>query len=288
MRIVFILLSIILVYSACKKSEIEQVPFNEAPRDTTISNITIENYITRTYILTLGREPDSVEFSTAKSLLSGTMLDDTSRQTFLNSVFNSIDYRPHVYEENRIALLNNTDTADFSNWIYLFKLVLKDTTYQIQWPYFQYELDRLIVMRNAFYEFVNDSIEIDELQRRMCNNYIYDQINMGTANFVISTFSNLINRNPTVSEQQSGISMVNGNNTILFLQSGSSKNDYLDIFIKSSDYYEGQVILLYLKYLNRIPGTVEMADGTLKYSTTLDYTAVQRDILSSDEYIGIE
>ena len=287
MRTIYLSLLIILIFSACKKSEIEKVPFNEAPKDKTISNVTIENYITRTYILTLGREPDSVEFNTAKSLLSGAMLDSASRQTFLDSVFNSIDYRPHVYEENRIELLNNADTSEFSNWIYLFQLFLRDTTYQLQWPYFQYEADRLIALRNAFPDYLNDSIKIDELHRRMCNNYLYDQINMGAANFVISTFGNLINRNPTASEQQSGISMVNGNNAILFLQSGSSKNDYLNISTHSSDYYEGQVILLYLKYLNRVPGTVEMADGTLKYFTTKDYTAVQRDILSSDEFIGL-
>ncbi len=288
MRFIFLFFSIILIFTDCKKSEIEQVPNNEAPRDTTITLVTIENYITRTYILTLGREPDSTEFNSAKSLFTETNLDSMSRQIFLDSVFNSADYRPHVYEENRIALLDNADTAEFSNWIYLFQLFLQDTTYQLQWPYFQYELDRLILMQNAFPEFVNDSIEIDELQRRMCDNYIYDQINMGAANFVISTFSNLLNRNPTSSEQQSGISMVNGNNEILFLQSGSSKDDYLNIFINSSDYFEGQVIFLYLKYLNRVPGTVEMADGTLKYSTTKDYTAVQRDILSTDEFIGIQ
>ena len=287
MRLLSLSISFILVFTACKKSEIEQVPFNEAPVDTIITTITIENYITRTYILTLGREPDSIEFNFARTLLTGTLVDSASRLIFLDSVFNSNDYRSHVYDENRITLLNSTDTSDYSNWIYLFDLVLLDTTYLSQWPYFQYELDRMISMRNAFSEFVNGSIAIDELQRRMCNNYIYDRINMGAANFVNSIFSNLINRNPTASEQQSGISMVNGSNSILFLQSGSSKNDFLNIFTNSSDYFEGQVILQYLKYLNRVPGTVEMADGTLKYSTTHDYTAVQRDILSSDEFIGI-
>lgn len=288
MRVQYILFSFFLIFSSCKKSELEQVPFNEAPADTTISNVTIENYITRTYILTLGREPDSSEFNSAKSLFSATNLDSASRQIFLETVFSNQDYRPHVYEENRINLLNNADTAEFSNWIYIFQLFLQDTTYRIQWPFFQYETDRLISMRNAFSEYSNHTIEIDELHRRMCNNYVYDQINMGAANFVISTFQNMINRNPTGSEQQSGISMVNGNNANLFFQSGSSKNDYLNIFTHSSDYHEGQVILLYLKYLNHVPGTVEMADGTLKYITTGDYTAVQRDILSSDEFIGLK
>ena len=67
MRIHYFLFSFFLIFSSCKKSELEQVPYNEAPADSTISNVTIENYITRTYILTLGREPDSSEFYFAKS-----------------------------------------------------------------------------------------------------------------------------------------------------------------------------------------------------------------------------
>ncbi len=288
MRLLYISISFILVFTACKKSEIEQVPINEVPVDTIITIITIENYITRTYILTLGRKPDSNEFNFAKTLLTEAVMDSVSRLIFLDSVFNSNDYRSHVYDENRITLLDSADTTEYSNWIYLFQLVLQDSNNQSQWSYIQYELDRMILMRNAFSEYVNGNIAINELQRRMCNNFIYDQINIGAPNFVNSIFSNLINRNPTASEQQSGISMVNGNNSILFLQSGSSKNDFLNIFVQSSEYFEGQVILQYLKYLNRVPGIVEMADGTLKYSTTRDYTAVQRDILSSDEFIGIQ
>jgi hypothetical protein len=287
MRKIIYLLSIIVFISACKKSEIEQVPFNEPPPDHTISNVTIENYITRTYILTLGREPDSVEFSSAKAILTTSNLDSTSRRVFLNAVFSSHDYRPHVYEENKNKLLNFADTTEFSHWIYLFNLFLQDTSQQSLWPYFQYQKDRMVDMQNAYYDYVNDSIEINELHRKLCNNYLYDQINMGSANFVISTFMQLINRNPTNAEQQAGVSMVDGNNAILFLQAGSSKDDYLNIFTSSSNYFEGQVVFMYLKYLNRNPTTIEMTDGTLKYSTSNDYTSVQRDILSTDEFIGL-
>ena len=287
MRRIYFLFILVLFFSACKKSEIEQIPFNESPPDGTITAVVIENYITRTYILSLGREPDSLEFNTAKTALSSALLDSTSRQVFLDSVFRDIDFRPHVYEQNLYDLLNNTDTAEFTNWIYLFQLFLQDTTYQSQWPYLQYEKDRMIEMQSAFFDFTNKNIEVNELQNRMINNYLYDQINMGSLNFVNSTFQKLLNRNPTLAEQQSSVSMVDGNNAILFLQSGASKEDYLNIIIHSSNYYEGQVVFMYLKYLNRSPSTLEMADGTLKYITTDDYTAVQRDILSSDEFIGL-
>jgi hypothetical protein len=287
MRLLYISLFLAIFFSACKKSELEQIPSNEPPPDKTISSVTVENYITRTYILALGREPDPTEFNQAYTTLTAAKVDSISRRNFLNQVFSSNDFRAHVYEENKINLLNNTDTADFTNWITLFNYLLSDSTYVLQWTFLQYEVDRLIPLRNAYSEYVNGSIEVDELQRRMCNNYEYDQINMGSANFVISTFQNLINRNPTSAEQQSGISIVDGNNAVIFLQAGSSKNDYLNILTHSSNYFEGQVVFLYQKYLNRLPNTLEMAGGTSKYQSTGDFTAVQYDILASDEFIGL-
>jgi hypothetical protein len=286
-QIFYPLFIIILLISGCNKSEIEVVPNNEAPDDLTIPAVTIENYVNRTYILTLGREPSDADFTTAVNLLTNANLDSASRRTFLNSVFNSSDYRSHVYDENRFALLSNVDTADFSNWIYLFGLPLLDTAHTLLWPYYQYEIDRLTELRNSYSEFTSGTIDIDELQRRMCNNFLYDQINMGSANFVIATFQNLINRNPTSAEQTAGTSMVEGNNAILFLQSGNSKDDYLDIFTTSPSYFEGQVIFMYLKYLNRLPNTLEMAEGTDLYITTSDFTEVQKDILSTNEFIGL-
>ncbi len=287
MRLLSIGFLLIIFFSACKKSELEQIPSNEPPPDKTISSVTVENYITRTYILALGREPDPTEFNQAFTNLTAAKVDSISRRNFLNQVFSSNDFRAHVYEENKINLLNNIDTADFTNWITLFTYLLSDSTYVLQWTFLQYEVDRLIPLRNAYSEYINGSIEVDELQRRMCNNYEYDLINMGSANFVISTFQNLINRNPTGSEQQSGISIVDGNNAVIFLQAGSSKNDYLNILTHSSNYFEGQVVFLYQKYLNRLPNTLEMAGGTSKYQSTGDFTAVQYDILASDEFIGL-
>jgi hypothetical protein len=287
MKKFYLFLAVLLAGFGCKKSELEQITNNEPPPDETISTVTIENYITRTYILVLGREPDSIEYTNAHDLLVSARLDSGSRRKFVDTVFADPDYRTNVYNENRIDLLNNIDTVEFGNWIYIFQLLLGDTTYQAQWPLWQYEMDRMVNMRNAYNEFVGNLIQVDELHRRMCNNYFYDQLNMGSANFVISTFQHLINRNPTASEQQSGISMVDGHNATLFLQSGNSKDDYLNIFTSSNSYYEGQVIFFYLKYLNRSPGSVEMSDGASLYSSSGDYTVVQKIILTSDEFIGI-
>jgi hypothetical protein len=284
---IYLVIVTILFLASCKKSDLEVVPANEPPPDNTVSDVTVENYITRTYILVLGREPGNMEFTQAHDMLTAGKLDSASRWNFVASVFEDYDYLINVYNQNRVDLLNNVDTAEFTQSILIYTYYLADSSQILLWPALQYQLDRMVLMRNAFGQFLAGTIQVDELHRRMCNNDIYDQLNMGSANFVISTFQHLINRNPTVAEQQSGVSMVDGNYATLFLQSGASKEDYLNIFLHSANYFEGQVILLYSKYLNRVPTTLEMADGASKYSSTHDYTLVQKQILTSDEFIGL-
>jgi hypothetical protein len=287
MKQLFLFVFLLSLISSCKKSEIELTGPNTAPPDGTIENVTIENYITRTYILVLGREPDNNEFISAKTILTAANADSLSRRNFVGTIFNSTDYYKRLYDQNRIDLLNNLDTSEISNWIFIFQYLMQDSAYYFQWPLIQYEIDRLNELRDAFGLFTAATIDIIELQQRMVNNYFYDQINMGSANFVISTFQHLLNRNPTYSEQQSGILMVDGNNSSILFQTGSSKADYLNIITGSTNYYEAQVVLLYQKYLHRNPGTVEMSEGTLKYMNSNDYTSVQKDILCTDEFLGI-
>lgn len=288
MKKFFLILSLVGFLQSCKKETLETIPDNKAPNDLTVELTTIERYITRTYILALGREPDSLEALNAKTNFVNSDLDSTSRENFVNSIFTDPAYLPNLYEQNKINLLNNVDTAEFTFWIGIFNNILLDTSAMFQWPYIQFEVDRLILMQSAYDEFTSGSIDIRELHKRMCNNYIYDQINMGSANFVISTFQHLINRNPTNAEQVNGITMIEGNNSIIFLEIGESKSDYLNILTNASNYNEAQVVLLYGKYLNRLPSGYEMSTGTQLFSSTNDYTAVQKAILSSNEFIGIQ
>lgn len=272
---------------ACKKEELITVENNDSPDDLTVGTTTIERYINRAYIRTLGREPDSVEFNLAKTDLIATNADSSSRVVFANSLFTKAEYLPHLYDLLKIDYLNNIDTSEYTNWITLFEIFSQDSTYITQWAALEYELDRLYLLRDAFAEFTSQQIDIKELQRRMCNNYFYDQINMGSANFVIFTFKHLIARNPTASEESYGISMVEGNNSSVFLQSGNSKNDFLAILTSTSSYYEGQVIQLYKLLLDRTPSTYEMSSGTQLFQSTDDFTAVQKKIISSNEFIGL-
>ncbi len=278
----------LIFFSSCKKEELERISGNTAPVDTSISGDVYDDYINKTYIMVLGREPDSLEFDAAKLVLKNGLLSVQSRYVFLDNVFNSPDYLWRQYNKNRIELLNNIDTADFTIQINVFSFFLGDTTYQAFWPALQYETDRLLELRSAAAAYTGGQISVRELQSKMINNYFYDQINMGAANFIISSFQHFLGRNPTLDEQSNGVSMVNGNNALIFLQAGASKDDFLSILFSSLDYFEGSVVRIYQDYLLRKPESLEMSTAAIKYKTSLDYEAVQKDVLASDEFAGLE
>ena len=284
---ILLLLSFITLLMSCKKDELVNVENNKAPNDNTIEDVTYENYVNRTYILALGREPDSVELNSALSVLKASELDSAAREQFLALVFNNSDYLAHEYELNKINLLNDLDTQEITNYILIFESQLADTVNQAYWPVLIFQRDRLVSLRNAFGEFTSGTISEAELQRRMCYNYFYEQINMGASNYVNYTFQNLLKRNPTTAELANGILMVNGGNASLFLQAGSSMTDFLNILTGSASYYEGQILYAYDRYLHRTATTIEMNTATQLFLSTNDYVKVQKSILSSNEFIGI-
>ena len=283
-----VFIALLLSMMGCTKYEEEIIPGNIAPPDTTIENSVYEDYVTRTYIMVLGREPLSIELFDAMTLLKNDKLNFPSRETFLNTVFSNIEYRYHIYEENRFNLLRDNDSADVQQFITLFNMGLQDTSQAQSWPTYQYEVNRLYKLDASKQSFVNDSIDIREVQRRLVNNFFYDQINMNAQNFVLAVFQQLINRSPTQNELQNGVAMVDGFNAVVLFQSGSSKDDFLQIVMNADDYYEGQVVQLYKKYLLRLPSSQEMTAGTALYQNTDDFIKVQIEILKSDEFVGLK
>lgn len=277
----------IVVLTGCTHYDEVVINGNIPPPDHTIPNTVYDNYVTRTYILVLGREPSDAELTNNVVVLKSGLLNDSSRVVFLNTVFANPDYYYHLYEDNRSNLLRDNDSANIKNLIYVLNIGLMDTALSQAWPIYQYELNRLNQLDSAKTEFVNGIIDIKEVQRRMVNNYFYDQINMNSQNFVLAVFQQLVNRVPTQNELQGGVSMVDGNNASVLLQSGASKDDFLHIILTSDDYYEGQVLQLYNKFLLRTATSQEMTKATSIYRNTGDYVKVQIEILKSDDFVPL-
>ena len=272
--------------TSCENEEV--IPGNAPPPDQTIENVTITDYVNRVYVSVLGREASSSEKSAGFDILRQNNLSLLSRSQFLDQVFSSSHYLPHLYDFARTELLNNLDTSEISFYQFIFTLYLADTAYQLYWNVFEYELERLDSLQSVPADLTNHAIDIEYLHRRCVNNYFYDQINMGTENFVISCFQHFLDRYPTENELNEGKKMVDGLPAILFLESGQSKTDFIDIFFRSRDYFEGLAINLYNRFLLRSPTSIEMGNAASAFYDTHDYVQMQKDILSTNEYIGIE
>ena len=286
-KISIIVLSICAGFFACKKSEQVIVPGNTAPPDHTISNSVKENYVNKVYISVLGREPDSLERLNGKVILDKNNLSLDNRKQFLDTVLNNPEYYDRIYSIARIDLLNDLDTAEITQEKAIFTFLLTNTTYQYAWPQLIVEIKRMDTLQKAAIDLRSGVMNPIELHRCCVNNYFYDQLNMGTENFVVSMFQHFLFRYPTTSELSQCKAMVDGLSSTAFLKTGRTKYEFLEIFFGSNDYFEGQVRDLYVRYLFRQPTSEESSLHATNYKTTLNYKNLQKDILSLDEYVGL-
>jgi hypothetical protein len=210
-----------------------------------------------------------------------------SRETFASLLFAKSDYRLHSFEENRFELLQSNDSMEMLMMINVFEFFLADSANLAVFPELIYQRDRLLLTLEARQLYLNGLIDMKEVHKRLVNNYLFDQINMGTQNFVLAVFQHLVKRTPTQFELQSANAMVDGINSAIFSQAGNSKEDFIDIVLQSLDYHEGQIIGLYEKYLLRIPDTQEMVNATQTYYLNNDYIKVQKELIKTNEFAGL-
>lgn len=286
-RVVGFLILLFVFSASCKKDKEVIIGDNTAPPDGTISNVVKENYVNKSYISVLGRKPSSSELSAGIAVLNQHNLSVADRNQVLTDIFAKPGYNQRLYDMSIATLLNNLDTAQITVFIYVFQTLLTDPQYQSQWPLIQAEKTKLENLKKSVADLNSGAITIIGLHKRVINNYMYDQVNMGTENFVVSMFQNFLYRYPTEDELAQSKQMVDGFEGVVFLQTGTVKDDFINIFFGCNNYFEGQVRDLYLKYLFREPTSVEMADKATLYKNSLDYKALQKAILSSDEYAGI-
>lgn len=241
-----------------------------------------EGYVNRLYITLIGRKATPVEFSAALDML-GDDATKSKRANLINKVLTMPEYYREMYEIVRADYLESVDTAIIKQDYEQAVFELKSATGGAReyWLMVEKTLQKLLEIPEGL---LQGTVDIIEIHKRAVNNPYYDDINMGTENFVVATFQNFLFRYPTGAELENGKLMVDSYPGSLFLKSGSSKDDFINIFFDTDDYFEGQVINLYRKYLFKNPNTAEMVDLTKEFESSRDYTQLQITILSSDEY----
>ena len=280
-------LFLVLLISSCTKIEDIIVGDNTLPPDYTIENTTIENYINKLYISTIGREPTEAEFTTDFNLLRNANLSQKSREIVIDGILNKSEYSFNLFTLESANILNSVDTAKINERISSYQQFLLVTTNFLDSIYVANELERMLSFQNSLTAFYLGTTTITELYRAMANNIFFDEINMGTENFVVAMFQHFLLRYPTDSELESAKDMVDDKNATLFFETGNGKNDFLDIFFTSNEYFTGQTNILFNRYLFRNPSSEESVNYSLDYINTGDYKSLQKRILSSDEFIGL-
>lgn len=278
--------SMLLMFS-CDKDEIVIVDGNQAPPDYTIENITKENYVNKLYISVLGRQATTAEFDAGLAILEKNNLSEANREELIEVIFNDLQYYHNEYEIIRNNILNSGDTGDVALYINIFEQTKLSTNDQSQLDLLDELILKLEDMQDIIPDLESGSINFPEVHRRCINNNFYDEINMGTENFVVSLYQNFLFRYPTTSELEAGKLMVDGTESTIFYQIGRNKDDFMDIFLSSREYLEGQIRSAYLRFLFREPTDEESTSMTTLYESDLDFKAMQLRILKTDEYVGL-
>lgn len=278
---------LIVFVASCSKKEDVIIPGNVPPPDHTIDSATLEIYLNKVYINILGREPINNEKADGLQILKQDNFSAANRKQFLDVVFGKPEYNRNLYNVARIEYLQNLDSTEIEYQIYLFNLLLQQPQYAPFYDALNAEVSRLNTLKAIMPDLTAGTLDHKGMLKRCVDNYFYDQINMGTENFVVSTFQNFLFRYPTTAELTNGKTMVDGLNANLFLQIGRNKNDYIRIFFDSDDYYEGQVRYIFRKYLFREPLPEEIGYYANIYKSTNDYKKLQKEFFATNEYAGL-
>lgn len=286
-----IIIGISLILFSCSKESDNEINIKkeDLKEDTLISQVRMEAFVQRVYIDLLGRKPLSFEVNNALVKLGTSDASKESRVEIISSILGTEEYFDKLYLYNVSEYLNGADQNILDEqhllYEYIKQLGIQDNNIIMIEAAQQAidNLDSLIVTPTRLKQKVFSE---DEMQKRLCNNVIYDEINMGVPNFTFSVFESFLFRAPTIQEWQNAQNICNTIGGVIFGINGQTKPDFLDIMFSSDHYFEGKVINAYLRFLGRVPISSEQHSNTIKLSGDKDFEALYLNILSSQEYFG--
>lgn len=284
-HLIFLLLAVLFV--ACEKTEEEVIDGNLAPPDTTIEHVVFENYVNKLYISLLGRKASSEEHETGLALLQENDLAVSARKELVATIQSDELYPVREYEIARATLLNSIDTLEIRNWINIIDqqlMMVANEEDSLSLIAAREKVEPLLTIPE---DLRAGDITMIQMHKYCVDNFLYDEINMGTENFIVSMFQSFLYRYPSTVELEEATKVVDGIQGVVFYEIGESKQDFIDIFMASNNYYEGQVRDLYERYLFREPTPEEASDLANQYKNEGSFRAIQSEILTSDEYVGL-
>ncbi len=293
------LMGIALLGPGCKKAEVIKrnvykdttIGGNRPPDYSGVADAQVDAYINRLYIDLLGQEADSRTVASGREKLRFGGLSMASRAQFAAEILETRAADDRIFAHWSARMLNGSDSAEIQTfinlWIYTLEIEKKKPSpdaFYIQ--VLEQLLARDLALQNSRADFHAGIITIQGMFRRMLDNYIYDEINMGSENFVKASFENLYHRQPTASELAAGVKMADGQPAILLQADGASKPELMDIFVSNPECNEGIAVELYNAYLLRKPTPAEIVAHGQLAKTPQGFRTLQLSLLTSAEYAG--
>lgn len=272
---------------SCEKDNTVYIDGNTPPDDDTVEHIVIENYVNKTYIALLGRQASPNEFSTGVQGLSSGPRDSLKRINFVQQVHQDEAFLHNEYDVTRSDLLEGLDTAEVRQYILIFTNAIESTNDENTISWYNWAINRMELLLSTISDLRQGTIDFRLVHKRCVWNHFYDDINMGTENFVVAVFQDLLFRYPTQAELNSATQMVDGSEVVIFLQTGDSKEDFIDIVVQSDEYAEAQVRNAFKRFLFREPNVEELHHLKNKFKSSYDVEFLQQQILVGDEYFGL-
>jgi len=206
-RVFLIILVFVLSFSSCKKDPII-VAGNEAPPDGTVENVTKENYVNKLYISLLGRKATEQEFQDAYALVDQHGFSKSDRAALVALLQAKSEFADNEFKIVQANYLNGSDTNDARTWLTIIQQNQGLATDSQVIKAYQKEIDRLLPLFTVADDLRSGALNYVDLQKLTVNNFIYDQVNMGTENFVVSVFQNYLMRYPTNPELTNSKQMI--------------------------------------------------------------------------------
>lgn len=293
------LILLFTLFSACRDGQTIIVPDNNSPSYDGVPTIILENYINRSYIDLLGREPLDSELNRDVTLLRDGELEEPARRAFISKLQNSEDfvegdssykqaYYQRFYESSKARMLEGVSDAEIRGQYGIYRFDALRDSLNGDWVGYEKNLANMKKLQNildARWQYREGVIPVNEVFGRMLYNYFYDQINMNSINFIRACFNDLFFRYHTQAEFDESFKIIEfGLPGQIFGQSASDKEAYIDVLINSREFHEGMIRWAYKNLLAREPSAAESENFMKDFYTDKDFQKIQLDIMVTDEY----
>lgn len=278
------LVILLFISSSCQK-ETEVISGNVAPADPTVSLVQIRQYVQKVYLAIIGTVPSDSEMTAEINFLARNNCSLSDRTVLLNKLFADPLFKSSQYTSKNDLLLDGVTSSEINDIIDNIEDELASPGNTIDTALLNSDLFAMQQLQTAKSDYTNGIINLVEVQRRMTASIPFLYANGYGDAWIDAVFTFFLFRLPTLDERDQSGTMLQGFPAYLFLQTGTSSEDFIRIFFSSRPFLEGQVRALFREHLYREPNTTELLSYTNTFSIAKDHKSLMQQIFLTNEFL---